>query len=362
MSTYQTVPTRISILPDGTAFSRFVMCLADSDGQSYRAITAAEALRDSPQVAAALKALYSPSPETKAATAAGTTSDATWASPLAQFGISQEVLAISRGMSIVGGAEPLMFRVPPRTTVPVETTSAAQGAWIAEGAPTPVSSLSFNSTSLGLFKFQTAVVLTRELLRVGHLPSERAVRTILLGGLAASLDQQFLLPTVAAVTNQNPASITNAAVSVASTGSTATAIATDLASMISGITTAGGALRWVMRPSTAATIALRLGSVGTPTDLPRTLFGIPTIISGNSPQQVTLADFSQVLYADEGGFDVGVSGETALQMDTAPTATSTAATVMVDLFSRNLVAIRVTRWVSWSRAVDGSVVYMATAY
>ena len=60
-----------------------------------------------------------------------------------------------------------------------------------------------------------------------------------------------------------------------------------------------------MRPTTAARIALALGSANQSSNF----FGIPTILSGNSPQQVVLADLSQVLYADEGGFDVASSQE-----------------------------------------------------
>ena len=69
-------------------------------------------------------------------------------------------------------------------------------------------------------------------MKVSNPDAEATVRRTVLGGLAKSLDNQFLLPTVAAVANVNPASITNGATEITSTGSTAAQIAADLALML----------------------------------------------------------------------------------------------------------------------------------
>ena len=98
MSSVLTRP--ISLLPAGTSFSRLVMALAHSHGDAYRAQLVAEYWRDSPEVTATLESW-----RIKAAVPAGSTTDSTWASPLALHGISSEALAIMRGLSVVGSLE-----------------------------------------------------------------------------------------------------------------------------------------------------------------------------------------------------------------------------------------------------------------
>ena len=57
MSTYATVPTRVSVLPDGTALARYCMTLGESRGDTHRALMIAERLRDTPTVKATLERL-----------------------------------------------------------------------------------------------------------------------------------------------------------------------------------------------------------------------------------------------------------------------------------------------------------------
>ena len=58
-------------------------------------------------------------------------------------------------------------------------------------------------------------------------------------------------------------------------------------------------LMWVMKPTTAYRTAATIGSTAT-VDIPRTLFGIPLVLSSTSPPQITLLDPHQVLYSDDG--------------------------------------------------------------
>jgi hypothetical protein len=96
------VATRpLSMLPAGTAFSRYLMAKALGRGDSFRAQLIAEQWRDSPQV----KACFEDELRVKAPVAAGTTSDATFAGPLAVHGIAREALALIRGVSILGALE-----------------------------------------------------------------------------------------------------------------------------------------------------------------------------------------------------------------------------------------------------------------
>ncbi len=54
-----------------------------------------------------------------------------------------------------------------------------------------------------------------------------------------------------------------------------------------------------MRPLTAYKIAATIGGTAA-ANIPLTLFGIPLVLSANSPQQVTLVDTPHILYSDDG--------------------------------------------------------------
>ena len=96
--------------------------------------------------------------------------------------------------------------------------------------------------------------------------------------------------------------------------------------------------------------------------MPQTLWGLPVVVSDNSPQQITLVDASQILYSDTGGIEFDLSEQAAIQMDSAPVTPAVAATVLVSLYQVDLVGFKATRWLAYQRARDGSVSYMTVAY
>jgi hypothetical protein len=121
-----TVPHRVgSALPTGTAFSRYRMVKAAARRDRYKELMYAERFKDSPIVHATLEL------QTKAAVAVGTTTDATFAFPLAVYGVAGEGLTLLRGASIIGTLEGKMRRVPFGTKVARETGSGT-GAWVAK--------------------------------------------------------------------------------------------------------------------------------------------------------------------------------------------------------------------------------------
>ena len=351
------VATRpLSYLPEGTSFSRYVMAKALARGDSFRAQMHADRWRDTPQVKACLEDEL----HAKAAIAAGSTTDATWAGPLAVHGIAREALTLIRGASILGALENKFRRVPFRTSVARETGAGTGGAWIGEGLATPVAATAFDTLSQEAYKAGKIVVLSQELLQLSNPSAEKTIRETVANGVAAFLDEQLLTNTVTLSANLRPAAITNAATAVAQTGSTAAAMQTDLAALLAAITTGGGSLVWIMRPKTAYTIAATIGAAGA--DIPRTLFGIPLVLSANSPQQITLVDAACVLYSDDNGIEIDTSHEALIQMDSAPAEPTAASTVLESLFQKNRWAVRVTRWIAYLRAQTGSVAYMTVTY
>jgi hypothetical protein len=349
-------PNRVvSALPPGTAFSRYLMCLGAGHGDMYTELTLAEKFKDSPQVHATLEL------RGKAAVSPGVTTDATWAGPLSVYGIAQEALTLLRGASIIGALEGRMRRVPLRTKVPRETGSGTSGAWIGQGLNTPIAAAAYDTLTQEAYKAGKIVVLSEELLKLGDPDAERTVRETVIAGVAAYLDGQFLTNTVTLSADLRPAAITNGATAITSTGSTAAQINADLAGMLAAITTDGGALVWIMKPLTAYKIAATIGGTAA-ADIPRTLFGIPLILSINSPAQITLVDAGHILYSDTGALDISTSDQAMLQMDDAPTNPETAATVFLSLHQRNLWAVKVIRWLAYLRAQSGAVTYMTVAY
>jgi HK97 family phage major capsid protein len=349
------IPTRVvSSLPPGTAFSRYLMAKFAGQRSAMNGIEHARQWRDSPQVLAALEAEIH---YIKSAVAPGTTTDATYAAPLAQYGIAAEVLSLLRGATILGALEGKLRRVPFHIRVPRET-SAPNGAWVAEGAPAPVGLGAFDTLSQEQYKSSAIVAVTRELLTAGGPGAEKALRDAVVGGAGAFLDLQFLTSTITAVANTRPAAITNGATAITSTGTTAAQMSADLNAMIAAISSPGAALVWIMKPTTFARIAGTLASgVG-----PGSLFGLPVVASANSPQQVTLIDAASILFSDDGDFDVDLSTSATLQMNSAPDSPATAATVATSMFQNNMVAIRAMRWLAYTRAHTGAVSYMTTAY
>jgi hypothetical protein len=139
---------------------------------------------------------------------------------------------------------------------------------------------------------------------------------------------------------------------VTSTGTTAAQINADLSAMLAAITTGGASLVWIMRPLTAYKTAATIGGTAA-ADIPRTLFGIPLVLSANSPQQVTLVDAAHILYSDDGRIAIGTTEEALIEMDDAPANPDTSSAVKTALWQRDLWPVKCTRWIAWLQAQSG---------
>jgi HK97 family phage prohead protease len=88
----------------------------------------------------------------KTAVGAGTTTDTTWASPLVyNSNLASEFVEYLRPQTIMGRMDGLR-RVPFNVRYPVQNGGSTVG-WVGQGAPKPVSKLSFTSGSLGMAKW-----------------------------------------------------------------------------------------------------------------------------------------------------------------------------------------------------------------
>lgn len=345
-----------SRLEPGVRFTRYAACVAMAKGNLMQAEINARRFTDSPEVALALKA----------AVAAGTTQDATWASPLVQLQEMQsEFVEFLRPMTLLG-------RIPGLRRVPfnikfTRQTAGTSGAFVGEGLPKPLGKMDFELLSLTWAKAATIIVMTEELLRFSNPGSELLARNDLAEGIAKYLDLRFIDPVYPGVANVSPASITNGITAIPSSGVTIAAIKATAAVALQQLIAAEldpSRFVWIMNPA----IALDLSLMSTSQDLPAfpnitamggTFLGYPVITSNNvvlsgSPTEsfVVLMDPSNVMLADDGGVAIEMSTEASLQMSDTPAA---GAQSLVSLWQNNLVALKAERFINWRRRREAAV-------
>ena len=351
--------TTISAVPRGTGFARFAKALACARGdlRSAHAYSEGQSWRDTPQVAATLKA----------AVAAGSTSDPAWAGSLAPLtDMASEFVDVLRPMTILGRL------IGTRPVVPnVRFVSALTGtsvSWTGGGYPTPPSEMALSMVTIGIAKAAGLVVLTKELAESSHPAADGMVRNDLLAAMAAFLDKQLLDPAVAAVIDVSPASVTHNLIPITSSGSTVSAIVADFAALFAVPVAAGitfTAPYLVMHPVTALGLSMKRGSDGL-TAFPSvtvkggTLFGIPVLVSASVPTSVSGG--SIIVFIDaaeiqsvEGTVLIDASEEASLQMRTDPLS---GATLLVSLFQNHLVGLRITSFANWRARRLGAVAYI----
>jgi HK97 family phage major capsid protein/HK97 family phage prohead protease len=359
------VPARVQVkdnAPPGHDFIRMVMCkmAAYVSGGTVSALDVARyRYPDAPRVQLALKA----------AVAAGTTTQATWAAPLVYADtLTNEFLEYLRPMTIIGRIDGLR-RVPANVRI-VGQTSGGTGYWVGQGKAKPITKFDFNATTLGFAKVAAISVITEELARFSSPNAETLVRQGLTEALQERIDIDFIDPDKAAVTNVSPASITNGLTPLAAT----TDPRADLASVFSALAAAhisprGG--HWIMPETVAVTLSMRLTDVGTP-EFPSispgggTLLGYPVVTTQYAAQGspegnlVIFVVAPEIYLSDDGGATVDVSREASLEMDSAPTGdagTPTGATSLVSMWQTNSLALRAERFINWARRRNAAVQY-----
>jgi len=360
-STGPVVTVKNPVLPKGTMFARYVGALASARGNRFEAAEFAKRWKDStPEIEAILR--MPPDVIEKAAVAAGTTTDSTWAAPLVQYSnMASEFIDYLRPLTIIGRMNGFR-RVPFKVKVPRQTGGASVN-WVGEGKVKPLSSLAFDSLTLDFAKVAGIVPLTEELVRFSSPSAEELVRADLAAAIAQFIDAEFIDPSNAA-TDVSPASVTYGVSAITATGTTAAAFRADVKSMFAVMLAANqqvSAGYWVMTQTQALAFSLMQNSLGQPefpgiTMTGGTLLGFPVITSENLPAStgspadgypIVFVMPGEILLADDGGVTIDMSREASLQMDTTPDSPFTASTVTVNLWQHNMVAIKAERFINW---------------
>ncbi len=337
-------------LEKGIAFARFAKALAAANGSRSEALEIAR--KQYPDDSKLHHVL-------KAAVGAGTTTDPKWAGALVEYQeYAQDFVDFLRPQTIIGrfgqGNIPALRQVPFNIRIPAQT-SGGSANWVGQGKAKPLTKFDFESITFSFAKVAAIAVLTDELIRFSNPAADALVRNSLAEAVIARLDADFVNPAKAEVANVSPASITNGAQQIPSTGSPDTDSSNAFQVFIdAGLQPTGGV--WLMSSTTALALSKRKNALGQKEYPDMTMFGgtfegLPAIVSQYVGNLLVLVNAPDIYLADDGGVAVDMSREASLEMESEPTGDSITPnpTEMVSMFQTNSVAIRAERWINWKR-------------
>lgn len=352
-------------LQPGIRFTRFAIAMAAAKGNIMQAHELAKVrFKDTPEVINALQVAVAMGSTValnqKAAVAAGTTTDASWAGPLVQYSdMESEFIDLLRPATILGKMTRL-HRVPFMIRMARQLTGVS-GSFVGEGAPKPVGRQTYDNVTLGFAKAAVIVVMTDELVRFSNPSAEVRARDDMIKGISSYLDVRFIDPNYSGVANVSPASITNGARRIQASGSTLAAIDADVTNAFQEFAAQNidpSTAVWVMSAATALKLSMKrnVDDAKAYPDISMTggtWYGLPVITSSaagassGSPNenQIALVTQDEVLFADDGGISIDMSTEASVQMNDAPSA---GAQSLVSLWQNNLIGIRAERYINWA--------------
>ena len=362
-----------SNLPPGLRFTRFALAMAQAKGNVMLAHEIAKTrYADTPDVVNCLKAAISmggtqhlsivnehPLAVQKAAVTAVAGTD----TAVVQYtDLQNEFVGLLRPKLIMGRMTQLN-RVPFLSRLGRQLTGVT-GSFVGEGAPKPVQKQTYDNVTLSYAKVAVIVVLNDEAVRFGTIDVEMRARDDMVRGIATYIDKRFMDPSYSGTANVSPASITNGATRVQSSGTTLAAIDADVRSMFAMFATSDvdpSTAVWVMSAGVALRLALKRNAYDEPA-FPGmadaiatgrgTWYGLPVLVSNamvtsGSPaeQQIALVTQEEVLLADDGNVSIDMSSEASVQMNDAPSA---GAQSLVSLWQNNLLAVRAEQYINWA--------------
>lgn len=305
----------------------------------------------------------------KAAVAAGTTTDPTWAGNLVDYrNLSSEFLDFLRPRTIIGqlgqGGVPGLRRVPFNVRIPGKTAKG-RAQWVGEGYRKPVTKSGYDAAELGFAKIAAISVISEELARFSDPSIQLLVRDDLSDAVIERMDEDFVDPAKAAGTgaSKSPASITNGVTAIPATGDVYADIAALWATADSTNLPVSSAV-YITDSATARVLSgLRnpLGNREFPTVgmTGGNIDGVPLVVSNYVPAGTFILAFvSEIYLADDDVVTVDMSREATIIMDDDATATPTLAQIQ-SMWQTNQLAIRAERYVNWQKRRPQAVSYLS---
>ena len=299
---------------------------------------------------------------TRAAVAAGTTTDPAWAGALVSAQtLSGELIELVMKETVIGQLNALR-RVPFNVRIPREVAMIGSAKWVGQGQSKPVGKGAYDFVTIPWAKAALICVITDELARFSNPAAEGLMRDSLVRSITDFLNDQFVGSGIAPVANISPGGITNGlpvGQTFPSSGETMAHIHYDLTHAVSLLYefNAPRAPTWIMHPQNLIYIGGILNAFGQPafpSASQKSLMGFPVITSSHlDTDEIILLDQAGVLFASDDSVTVDVSREASVQMDDAP---ATPATPLVSFWAQNLIGIRGEMYAYWQRARDKDVV------
>jgi HK97 family phage major capsid protein/HK97 family phage prohead protease len=310
----------------------------------------------------------------KAAVPAGTTISPNWASNLValEAGGAGGFLEYLRPATILGkfgtGNVPSLNTVGWRQPL-ISQSSGGAAWWVGEGAAKPVTSFNFARDKLLPTKLASICVLTMENIRDSSPSSDTIVRDQLRAVISQEQDKAFIDPTNAGTANIKPASITNGASTIASTGTDYAAVTLDVRSLMAKFTANNNPPSsgvWIMNSTSASALGTMMNPLGqqsfpTMNDFTGgTFFMMPVIVSDFVGSIVVLVNAKDIFLAQDDGIQVDMSDQAAIEMSDAPTGSSATptGTSLVSLWQTNSVGFRAEHAIGWKRGRSSAVAYL----
>src|SRR5262245_48180413 len=251
---------------------------------------------------------------------------------------------------------PDMLRVPMRTRIAAVTLNAT-GYIVGEGAPKPISSLSFTGGQLPVHTVAAINVLTEELVRAAGAEATSLFRRQLTAAVAEVTDERFL------------SLVTASAPTVVSNGGTSLAVHQDFQSAFSLLATdAASRIHIIMQSANAKALATKVTIDGT-TAFPQmtaqggTLFGAPVIVSDGVQNGTIVVLDAAAVAASIGELEFSDARHATLQMSDSPDSPAIASSVLESLWQHDRVALRLVRsFGAFIRSANSAVVITSANY
>ena len=362
-------------IPEGIAFTRWVMCLGKAKGIEDVAMKIAE--REYPDHEAVRffgmhqdKAATGESLTKAAVPAAYTGDDAGWAETIAEAQtVSNDFIEFLRPNNVFDQLAPLMRRANFNT----KTSRLATGQsayWVGEALPAPLTSGVFDTVTLPITKIASISVISKEQIQFSNINAQMAIRDDLAASANAQLNTKAF-STDAAVANVSPAGLLEGLSAISSAGDTADNARTDLVNLFEPFSAAnigGGGMAYVTTENIGKALRVMKSSLG--------VYEFPEAREGNLDDaplrrsnhvgggDLIAMHCPSILLADEGQVSVEFSDQASLEMldgSLVQNATDGTGASLVNLWQSGLVGIKVERFIGWAKARAEAVAYIGDA-
>lgn len=273
--------------------------------------------------------------------------------------LAGEFVELLRAETIVDKLAPMMRVAPFNTTIPGMGTGSV-AAWVGEGQPKPATNPTFETVETKHHKLAGIVVRTDDLLKLSTPSTDQMLLNDLVEASAQLIDTTFMDDQPQ--TSTRPAGVLNGAAKIIASGKTAAEYDADLAALndnfISKNLSLTGA-HYIMSATRASAMGRLRDALGNPYyrgmangPSEKTLDGLDVIESENANDVIALVKPSELYLADDGEVEVAFSDQATINMGTD------AEQVLVNLWQKNMTAIRAERHITWAKRRIAAAAYI----